>query len=405
VSLVIARLGAFACVFAAATCFAQTPEEVRREAKMHWGVFYITPRFAVEEFGVDTNVFRNADAKRDFTFTVAPAAAASVPFGRRAVVTTNIGSDVVYYQQFTSERSINPDVNVRSTAFLGRVEPFAEFGYLRSRQRANQEIDTRSLRRELTSTAGAVVRLGGRSSVELSGQSWQVKYDASETFNDVFLQETLNRSAQRFAVEGRYDATPLTTFILRTESVADRFAVSPLRNADSLAIVPGVMFKPRALVSGSAHVGFRRFKPSSVSLQPFSGAVVNATLSYTLQGMTRFTVAATRDLTYSYERVQPYFVVDGLSVAVRRKVVGAIDVSGSVQRYRYGYRDLLLPGGVSADLSRVDTLRGWSAGLGYRIGNAMRAGVAVTFQERTSSSERLRDYQGNRFITSLDYEL
>jgi hypothetical protein len=35
----------------------------------------------------------------------------------------------------------------------------------------------------------------------------------------------------------------------------------------------------------------------------------------------------------------------------------------------------------------------------------MRAGVAVTFQERTSSSERLRDYQGNRFITSLDYEL
>jgi hypothetical protein len=372
---------------------------------MHLGPFYVTPRFAVEEFGVDTNVFHSADARRDFTFTIAPGAAVQVPFGRRAVVTTNATSDVVYYQRYGSERSINPDVTLRTELFLGRVEPFFEAGYLRSRQRPNFEIDARSLRRERSYRSGVRLRPGSKTTVELSADERQVEYAADASFNDVSLQQTLNRATKRFALEGRYDLTPLTTLVLRTESVGDRFELSPLRDANSFAVIPGVQFKPRALVSGSARVGFRRFTPRDAALAAFSGAVANASLSYTLQGVTRFTVTVDRDLTYSYEPVQPYYVIDGIGLHVRRQVVGAIDVSASVQRQRYSYRDLLLPGFEASDRDRVDAVRGWSAGVGYRLGNAMRAGVALTFRERTSSSQRLRDYQGTRFITTLDYEL
>ena len=39
---------------------------------MHVGPLYLTPGLAVKEFGIDTNVFNNAQAQRDFTFTLAP---------------------------------------------------------------------------------------------------------------------------------------------------------------------------------------------------------------------------------------------------------------------------------------------------------------------------------------------
>jgi hypothetical protein len=44
----------------------------REEARAHFGPFYYTPRIAVHDLGVDTNVFNNADERRDFTITLAP---------------------------------------------------------------------------------------------------------------------------------------------------------------------------------------------------------------------------------------------------------------------------------------------------------------------------------------------
>ena len=400
-----ARVIALACLTLSLPCLAQTPEEVRRDAQVHLGPFYITPRFAVKEFGVDTNVFHNDQADRDFTFTVTPSAKASTPFGRRAVVTTTVATDIVYYQRYASERSINPDVIFRSNFFLGRIEPFAESGYLRTRQRPNQEIDARSLREEQSFKGGARIRLTGKTTVELSAEQRNVDYAAEERFNDVQLQETLNRRTHRRMLEARYDATPLTTFTLRSEAVRDRFEFSPLRDANSVAVIPGVEFKARALVSGHARIGVRRFSPITTTLSPFSGAVTSASLAYTLQGTTRLTFSADRDLTYSYEHLQPYYVLNGIGVSFRRLVVGAFDVTVGAQRQRHTYRNLILPGATADDFNRVDTVRGVSGSLGYRIGNSMRAGFGLTYRERESNSTRFRDYRGFRFITTLDYEL
>jgi hypothetical protein len=402
---ITARVIALACLALSAPCFAQTPEEVRSDAQIHLGAFYITPRFAVKEFGVDTNVFHDDQARRDFTFTFTPSARVSTPFGRRAVVTTTVATDIVYYQRFASERSINPDVTFRTKLFLGRLEPFAETGYLHTRQRPNQEIDARSLREEQSFKGGARIKFASKTSVDLSVEQRNVDYAAEERFNDVQLQETLNRRTHRRLLEARYDATPLTTFTLRSEAVRDRFEFSPLRDANSSAVIPGVEFKARALVSGHARIGARRFSPVNTTLSPFSGAVASASLSYTLQGTTRMTFSADRDLTYSYERLQPYYVLNGIGVWIRRQVVGAFDITLGAQRQRHNYRNLILPGATVDDLNRVDTVRGVTGSLGYRIGNTMRAGFGLTYRERESNSMRFRDYRGFRFITTLDYEL
>ena len=392
------------CLLALAPgAFAQDVDP-RETAKVHLGPLYLTPRMALEELGVDTNVFNNAEEKRDFTFTLAPRVDLWIPFARRALITTNAATDVVYYQEYSSERSVNPEVRVKGELFLARLTPFVEGSYLLSRQRPNFEIDARSKREERSVRAGAVFRLSPNFSVELAGRQADVEFDADATFNDVNLQETLNRRSQTAMLTVRHAITPLTTLVLRAEGGNDRFALAPLRNADSVRVMPGVEFKPSALISGSGYVGFRRFSPTSDALEPFSGLVANATLGYTLLGSTRFIVNVDRDVTYSYERVQPYYVVDGYGITVRRQIVGRTDVTGGVQRQKYTYRDLLLPGSTPADLNRVDITRTWSGSFGYRFGEATRAGIGVLYRERESNSARFRDYEGFRIISTVDYE-
>lgn len=402
---------ACACVLAAAAASAQapvplpeTPPDVRRDAQVHVGPLYATPRFTIEEFGMDSNVFNNAEEKSDFTFTLAPSSHVWIPFGRRALLTTRVTTDIVYYQRYASERSFNPGVVVRGSGFFGRLTPFVEGGYLRSRQRPNYEIDARSLRVERSVAAGVDVRLFSKLSVEMSVRHRPIRFGADASFNNVNLRETLNRDNTILSVVTRYKATPLTTFVLRADATRDRFEFSPLRDADSIELVPGVEFKPLALISGAAHVGFRRFMPESPSLEPFTGVVADAELSYTLRGATKFTVSASRDLTYSYERVQPYYVASSYGITVRRRIVGALDATGSVQRETYRYRNLLLAGALPTDIDRVDTTSAVAGSVGYRLGRTLRAGIGAAYRERASSSGRFRDYEGLRFITTLDYD-
>ena len=56
------KLAVWAVVFPVATAAAQTTDRgPRTEAKGHLGAFYFTPKVALKEFGVDGNVFNNAD--------------------------------------------------------------------------------------------------------------------------------------------------------------------------------------------------------------------------------------------------------------------------------------------------------------------------------------------------------
>jgi hypothetical protein len=384
---------------------AQTQPDPRSEAKMHVGPIYLTPALAVKEFGVDTNVFNNDRPQRDFTFTLAPHVDVWLPFARRGLLTTSVSTDLVYYQRYASERSIDPELKVRGDLFLNRITLFAEPSYLRSRQRLNYEIDARAEREERGMRAGVNVRLLPKLSVEIEAQQLTTEFGAGETFNEVSLRETLNRATNGISATVRHETTPYTTLALRANVATDRFEFSPLRDSESVRLMPGVEFNPRALISGTAYVGVRRFEPKSDSLQPFSGLVMDASLSYTLLGSTRFLFTANRDVTYSYHPLQPYFVVDGYGMTMSRQLVGRTDITAGVERHTYSYRDLLLPGALPADIERVDVTRTWLMTFGYRVGRAVRVGVGGSYRERGSNSERFRDYDGFRFISTIDYGL
>jgi len=73
-------------------------------------------------------------------------------------------------------------------------------------------------------------------------------------------------NVQVFSVTARYRRDGLTKFDLRYENQADRFTLSPVCDTDSFRVMPGVELRRRALLNGSAWVGYRRFEPKVAAL-------------------------------------------------------------------------------------------------------------------------------------------
>jgi hypothetical protein len=387
---------------------AQTPgaDDPRAQAKIHVGPLYLTPAVQVREVGVDTNVFNTAaDPKSDFTLTLGPEANIWIPMGRRALLKTTTGADFVYFQRYASERSINPHGEVRGELYLQRVTLFAENELINTRQRPNFEIDIRARRLENTARVGGQLRLSSKVSVEVAGRQSLVRFDGDAFFSGSYLEKVLNRDSRGVSATFRYRRTPLTTFVVRTERSRERFAFSPLRDADTLRIEPGVEFRPPALIVGSGYLGVRQLMPVHDELPEFRGIVGSGRLRFRLPGATTVEVAGDRDLSYSYEPLQPYYIVDGYGVSVRRQIVRRFDASVAAQRQLYGYRDLVASGLTPASSRpvREDTTQIYSLSFGYSLNRESRVGIGVSKMSRNSNAAQFAIYDGVRFGTTVTY--
>jgi hypothetical protein len=395
---------------------AEQIDEVRKNASAHLGPFYATPQIALREFGIDSNVFNTAgEPQSDFTATLAPMADIWVPVARRALLQTTVGTDLVWYADFNSERSIDPHMATRGELYLGRITLFAEGGYLNTRQRLNYEVDLRARHVDQSAAAGLAVRLTPKFSIEATGRLDELRFEGDAAFDGVALQRTLNQKTKGFGIAGRQRLTPLTTVVVRYEQIEDSFPYSHVRDSKSFRVMPGVEFKPRALVKGSAYVGYRKFTPDHANvLSQFSGLVAQLGLSYTLLGSTTFGVTYSRDLTYSYEEFQPFFINNAVGASIRRALGRRFDVLVSADRFRYAYENVVTPPATSDDPllpvvvvvplhQRVDTTWNYSGSVGYRIGNG-RVGFGAAYSKRESDKKLFRAFDNLRFGTTVTYE-
>ena len=392
--------------------FGQTTRDPREHARGHLGPFYITPKIELAELGVETNVFNEIDGRSDVTSTLMPHADIWVPFGQRALITASGTLGLIYYQTFTSERAVNPDASIRGDLRVNRITLFASSGYTNARRRPNLEIDARARHETRTVEGGANARFSERMSVDIAASESRIEFEQGAVFEDTSLRDVLNRRARSGWAAARYELTPLTRVDVRGQFTEERFPFSPIRDADSVSLVPTVEFQPSALISGAASVGVRRFRPKNGRLPDFTGLVASANLTYALRGATRFRFTAIRDLAYSYSEVEPYYAVGGYGLTVLRHLGGRFDVraSGDWQRHRYRRLALEAPvqpfapaqGPLISPLQTVNTIRTWSAGLGYRLWSEQRLGFGATYRERGSSTAPDRAYTGLRIMLTVD---
>ena len=376
------------------------PNPDTERARMQIGPLGLTPSIALTNFGVDTNVFNEfEDAKQDVTFTVAPQLDAFFRM-RRLRVNVAARSNMVYFQQYASERSLDGAVAARIELRGPRLTPWVAPSIESGRQRFGYEIDLRFRRVTTDVAAGIDARVSARTQLVLSARHARYDHAGDSVFLGSSLKEALNRDSDTLAIDLKYHVTPLTTFVASAQTVRDRFEFRHDRDTDSVRVDAGFDLTPYALISGRGRIGYRTLNGRDVTIRDFSGLVASVAAGSTIKGRTRIDVFGDRDVSYSYEFAYPYFVLSGAMVTVTPRLTQRWDTQARGGLHRLAYREI--PGVADLLHDRVDRYGIVGAGIGYHLGRDTRIGVNID-RERRSSPVQRRAYMGYRTGISVTY--
>jgi hypothetical protein len=370
--------------------------------RIRMGPLMMTPKIELTNLGVDTNVFNepdDANPKRDFTFTATPSIDLWLRMARSWLQVV-VKEDLVWYQEFSSERSANTSYAMNWRIRLNRLFVTVSPDYVNTHERPGFEIDSRSQRTEYGARADVEVRALAKTFLAVNGSWRKINFDQGETFQGSDLRTELNRTLTNAGISVRHQLTPLTTLSLNIGRSQDRFEFSSLRDSDSNVISGGVSFDPHALLKGSATFGYRDFKPLSPDVPGYQGATATGNLSYALLGTTRFGVDFKRDVSYSYDVNQPYYLETGVNGTVQQQIFGPFDAVARFGVARLAYRDRA---GVAVEVfDRTDRVRTYGGGIGYHMGRDLRLGFNVDRQHRLSDVAQ-REYNGLRYGVAVTY--
>lgn len=404
------RVALLACVLLAgiarpllAQGIAQQPAlpDPEQTGRFRLGFIRYTPSINLSNVGVDTNIFNElTDPKEDVTAFVGPKAEYWTRIGPRARLYGSTGLEYQYFREYESQRSFGTANAARLDVDLGRLLPFVEGNYTSTRVRPGFEIDERARRRTGGIRGGLAARVQSKTRVQAWVRDDRYRFDLDEEFEDVNLSTALDRDSSGYGTGLEFELTPLTTLFVDAERAEDRFVNSPGRDADSLRVLPGFRFKPFALIDGRLAIGYRQFDTLSALVPDFGGVIASVDLGYTLRA-TRITGQYNRDVTYSYETIEPYYLQTDWELAVVQKITAAWDVVGRGGRYRLDYERV----GLAGDIRRADSGRRYGGGIGYTLGQYIRMGVDVNYIDRVSEADITRNFEGVRAGFSLTYGL
>ena len=389
------------CAFSAcaAPVLAQEPEDPYETARFRFGPIRFTPAIEITSVGHDSNVFNEAENPRaDTSAAFGPLVQIWMrPGGTR--FTARLGGQYLYFREFANERAWNTRNEAKWEVPLARLTPFVEGKYSNTQERQGYEIDSRARRRDDSVGFGTGLRLSGKTELIVSFRRSNIEYDDQAAFLGASLAEALNRREETARVQFRYALTPLTTFVVDTDIMRDRFELTTLRDTDSVRVMPGFELKPFALISGRVFVGYRQFEPLSAAVPEYRGLVAAVNATY-VRGSTRFELKVDRDVAFSFEALRPYYALFDTGLTVTQRVTRSWELVGSGARQTLAYRQLASLGDEDGGVDRGYTVGG---GLGYLAGETLRLGVDANYYTRRAEFEGRRDYEGLRVFGSIRY--
>jgi hypothetical protein len=347
-------------------------------------VLSITPGIRIVDVGVDTNVF-NESGRRDpdFTATVLPRLEAQVETHRFDLRASG-SAGLVYYQKYTSERAVNPALDLKTERRFGsHLALYGEGRYGYSKERSGFEVDARIRRTGRHAVFGS--RAGGRRMrVDMRVSDARIEYDDDAPFPGGEPASNLDRTTRAASAELGYRFTRYTWMIFGADTGFDRFPRSPHRDVNSTGGFAGVRLEPRAAIAGHARVGYRVADMLADGMPDFSGITARGGVSFTWRDTLALSAGGERDLDYSFEADRPYFVYDLYEVGVRHALGGRFDIGASASHTTLAYR-WFDPAAVvgSADGERYGAqIRGAAVSLGLRLTRQSRVGIYVARWER-----------------------
>lgn len=371
------------------------------QAPIRVGPVGLAPTFRLMNVGHDDNIFNNNVNDRpvgDMTATASPTFEAW--FRTPRVRISGHGQyDFFYYRQLTDLRGADADTSARLEVVVNRLTPFVQAAFVNTRHQNGYEIDIYARRHDQLARAGVDVRLTPKTSFGVFAGRNHSEYESDAVFNGTNLAVSLNHSGTVEGAAIRYGVTPLTTVMMIVEQEHDHFVSAPDRDSTGFRIMPTVEFKPRALISGRASIGFRKVTFASGTIPEFQSSVATVDLTYRVRARTEIGVGVRRDLDYSYIDQQQDYVSTGWSTSVSQRIGPNFDVRASFGRYNLGYRQRIV--GVASP-TPTESGNSINGEVGYQLGRT-RIAFTVDHYDRASDSSIARVYDRLRVASSIAY--
>jgi hypothetical protein len=366
------------------------------------GPLGINPTVTITNFGIDDNVFNDSsDPKSDFTMIITPKIQARLRQGR-ALWSGAISSGFVYFKRYDEERSVDFGTDGRFDIDLDWFRPYALAMLTDTHDRLNAELDIRAPRTQTTLAAGGRAVVSPKTGIVFDVRHAGVQFAEGVLFEGVPLSRTLNSGINTFMGGMEFYVTPLTTFSITASREQQRFDEAPERDSNSFRVMPTIRMEAPAVIEGSLAVGYRRFTPLAPELPEYSGVVAQGSLSHTFIDRTKVDLVLSRDVQYSFELNEPYYLSTGFRVIVNQQLREDLDVRVTAGRDRLEYREEEAVPNSTPDQPRTDRADLIDFGVGYRIQPTLRLGFDVEYARRLS--DRLgRDYHRTRFFASMTY--
>lgn len=380
-----------------------TPDETG--ARVRVGPLFMNPTLSLSDVGMDTNLFNDAQAerpKRDLAFALVPQTDVWMRLGR-TWATGTVRQNLVWFREYRDQRASNGDYRAGWVVPLTRLSVFVNGSWVRAKERPSFEIDTRANREEGAVHLAAEYRLWSRTLVGARAERRSIRFGGDSFFERQDLHEQLSRTRTLGVLTLRRELTPLTSLTAEVSRSRDRFVVSPTRDAASLQGSVGLRFDPAGIIRGSAQVGYRQFTPVSDEIPAFTGTTASASLSFVTPSASVVTAEVARDLEYSVEDRQPYYVLSGIGVSAVQRVFGPLEVLGRVGYRTLSYRNSAVGVNTFAAVRR-DRVVIIGGGPSYRLGPRVRTSLDIERHERTSPIVDRR-YRGFRYGVTLTYGL
>ena len=371
-------------------------------ARLHLGPFGVTPSISVSS-GVDSNVFaEDTNPKSDVT-TVANPRIQMWLRKRRLTLDIRNSTDITTFMEYRAQGGFNTRNDVQLDMPINRVRLLATHSFTTTEQRASVEIDARARRREMTFSGGADVRTSSKTFLRVLASRANLTFDEDASNQGVVLAQTLNRRMDVGTVALRYQLTGATTLAVSADAAREQFEFSTQRDSTSLRVVPGVEFDSRAIISGRAYVGYRRFTITSGLAPPYTGPVALVELSSVIRAANRLSVQVSRDVAYSYDVTTPYYLLTGATASIGRRLGERweITANGGRQVLRYEARTTAATP-VSPLGDRKDYVNTYGGGVNYLLSNSVRFGFSADYAQRQSGRIQ-RGYEGTRLIGHVTY--
>jgi hypothetical protein len=229
-------------------------------------------------------------------------------------------------------------------------------------------------------------------------RAWYADDEQYMSFN---LANQLNHRTDVIAGGARFRLTPLTTILIAAEFERERFERSSLRDANGMRLAPAIAFDTGAVITGDLKAGFRSFRPLNPSIASFRGFAGAARLHYALPSVIRIDLEANRDIEFSYDPIQPYYLESGARVTVTQRIIGPFEVIGIGQRWAVRNQRV----GTSSFDGRREVTTSLGGGVGLQFQRQVRFAFTVERTERTSTEPVGRNYERTRVLGSFYYGL